>query len=146
MSMSKFMAVMSQYYYFWGAGLIVLGLFLGFFGNKFVNLVIYIMATLAFFIIVSNLFFNVFMEKVHKQWVQWLFIALIFLVANLVGAGFVKFRKQGISMLAGVGGCLIGVIIARSIQFSSKAAYWAVVIGSGAIVALVAYVIEKTTI
>lgn len=144
--MSKFMAFMNQYYYLWGAGLIVLGLFLGFFGNKFVNFVIYVMATLAFFIIVSNLFFNLFMEKVHQQWVQWLFIVLIFLLANLIGYCFVRFRKQGISLLAGIGGCLIGVIIARSIQFGSKAAYFATVFGFGFVVALIAFVIEKQTI
>jgi len=63
--MSKFFALMNQYYYLWGAGLIVLGLFLSFFGNKFVNIVIYILATLAVFIVVSNLFFNAFMTKVH---------------------------------------------------------------------------------
>ena len=68
-SMSKFFQLMNEYYYFWGVALLVLGLFLAFFGNKFVNMVIYIMATIAFFLVVSNLFFNLFMEKVHKQWV-----------------------------------------------------------------------------
>jgi len=75
--------------------------------------------------------------------VQWTFIAIIFMLANGAGYTLVKFRKQGISALAGVGGAMIGFIIARSIAIESKAGYWAIVIGCAFAVAIVAFYIEK---
>jgi len=56
-SMNKFFRFMQKYYYLWGAMLIILGIFLAFFGNKFVNVVIYIMGACAVFFIVAALFF-----------------------------------------------------------------------------------------
>ena len=67
--MSKFFAFMKKYYYLWGAVFIVIGIFFTFFGNKFVNAVIYIIGTLACFFIVSVLFFDIFMKDVKKQWI-----------------------------------------------------------------------------
>lgn len=145
-NMSKFFELMNKYYFLWGAGLIVLGLFLSFFGNKFVNVVIYIMVTIAFFLVVCNMFFNLFMEKVKKEWIQWVFIGLIFVGANFAGWFSIKFRKQGISILAGVAGAMIGFIIARTFAVGSKAAYWTIVASSGGILAVIAYYVEKQTI
>ena len=56
---------MSQYYYLWGAGLIVIGVFLSFFGNKFVNWVLFTVGAFATFIVLGALFFNVFLKKVN---------------------------------------------------------------------------------
>lgn len=56
---------MSQYYYLWGAGLILLGLFLAFWGNKFVNIVLFLVGAFATFIVLGALFFNVFLKKVN---------------------------------------------------------------------------------
>jgi len=67
--MDKFFAFMNKYYYIWGSALIVIGIFLAFFGNKFVNIVIYIVGTIAVFLIVSSLFFQLFMSKVNKEWI-----------------------------------------------------------------------------
>jgi hypothetical protein len=144
--MSKFFDLLNQYYYFWGAGLIVIGLILAFFGNKSVNFVIYVMATIAFFLVVSNLFFNWFMNKVHKEWVQWTFIALIFIIANMVGYLLVRFRKYGIAILAAVAGAMIGFILARTFSVGSKAGYWSIVVGCAFVLAIVAFFIERMTI
>jgi hypothetical protein len=56
--MSKFFTFLHKYYYLWGAVLIIIGIFLGFFGNKFVNVVIYIVAMVALFLIVAGLLFE----------------------------------------------------------------------------------------
>jgi len=65
-SMDQFAAFMAQYYYLWGAGLIVLGIFLAFFGNKFVNVVLFLVGAFATFIVLGALFFNVFLKKVNQ--------------------------------------------------------------------------------
>lgn len=64
-SMGQFEAFLSQYYYLWGAGLIVLGIFLAFFGNKLVNWVLFTVGAFATFIVLGALFFNVFLKKVN---------------------------------------------------------------------------------
>ena len=68
-STSKFMAFMSKYYYIWGIIMIVIGLFMAFAGTKFVEVVIYIVATVATFLIGSAIFFSLFLSNVKKEWV-----------------------------------------------------------------------------
>jgi len=68
-SMSKFFTFLHTYYYLWGGILILVGIFLAFFGNKFVNAVIYIVTALAVFFIVAGLFFELAMKNVSKMWV-----------------------------------------------------------------------------
>jgi hypothetical protein len=66
--MSKFMQFLNQYYYLWGGVLIIIGIFLAFFGNKFVNVVIFIVAMIAVFVIGNMIFFELFLSKVGKVW------------------------------------------------------------------------------
>lgn len=113
-SLSKFFDLMDKYFYIWGAVLIVLGLILAFFGNKAINFVIYVVTALAFFLIICNLFFSWFMDKVHQEWVQWTFIVIIAILGNVVGYFLVRFRKYGIAILAGCCGAIIGFIISRT--------------------------------
>jgi len=145
-NMSKFFAFMQKYYYLWGAVAIVIGIFLAFFGNKFVNAVIYIMGTLACFLIISVLFFDIFMKDVKKQWIQWVIIVLVFIGANIVGFILVKFRKWGIAALAGWGGVMIGFMITTTFVIKNQGAYWSIVIGCGLASGVTAFVIEKHTI
>jgi hypothetical protein len=53
----KFTQFINKYYYLWGAALIILGLFLTFFGNKFVDFVIFTTVALAVFVILGSIFF-----------------------------------------------------------------------------------------
>lgn len=65
LSLNQFEVFMSTYYYLWGAGLIALGIILAFFGNKFVNLVLFLVGSLVTFVFLGALFFNVFLKKVN---------------------------------------------------------------------------------
>jgi len=59
-----FTEFINDYYYLWGAGLIVLGIFLSFLGNKFVNVVIFVVITFGSISILGKLLFNLFLTKV----------------------------------------------------------------------------------
>jgi hypothetical protein len=145
-ALDKFWTFMKKYNGLWGVMLIVLGLFLAFFGNKFVNAVIYIMATLAAFFAGSMLFFQLFMKNVEKQWIQWVIIGLIFVGANLIGMVLVKTRKYGIAVLAGFGGAMLGLIITTTFVVGSATAWYGIVIGTAAVMACLAFYIEAQII
>lgn len=126
--------------------MIILGIFLAFFGNKFVNAVIYMVAALAFFIVIGNVFFNLFMSKVKKQWVQWVILALIFIAGNFIGYLLVRFRKYGVAVLAAWGGVMLGVLVSTFFVTGKGGIYWGLIIGFGVLFGVLAFFIEKFVI
>jgi hypothetical protein len=145
-SIGKFFAFVTTYWIPFAAALILLGVFLAFFGNKFVSGVIFIVTTLAFFILVGNLFFNLFMKNSRTAWVQWVVIVLIAIVGAIVGGLLVKYRKLGISILAGWGGAMLGVLLTSIFFAGSTAVYWIIIIGCAIVFAVAAYFLEKVMI
>jgi len=63
-----------------------------------------------------------------------------------VGWLLVKFRKWGISILAGWGGVMVGFLITSTFIITKEAAYWAVIIGCAAAFALTAFFVETAVI
>lgn len=116
--MDAFMQFIYKYAYLWGACLIVLGVVLAFFGNKFVSLVIFLVFFFASFCILGSLFFYMFMDKVKKDWGKWLAIAGIGVVSGILGFLILKARKWAISIVAGWGGVLLGFIITTTFVIS----------------------------
>ena len=63
-SLSQVSIFFDKYYYLFGAFLIVVGLFLAMLGNKFVNVVIFMVSAFALLILGSWVFINYALEKV----------------------------------------------------------------------------------
>ena len=116
---------------------------MSFFGNKFVNIVIYSVTTLAVFIVLGNSLFNWIMHNSNHQWVQWLFIAALFVVANLCAAFLVRFRKIAVAVMAGFGGALIAATFTITFVIQSKLLWWLLVLGVGIAFGLVSMVLEE---
>jgi hypothetical protein len=126
--------------------LIVAGFFLSFFGNKFVNAVIFMVSSFALIILGSLLFINLALEKVEEEWVVWAAFVVIVLVS--FGAGFllVKFRKYGIGLFAAWGGVLLGFVVTTTFTVGNTYAYYAIIIGGAIAMFLIAVKVEKTAI
>ena len=120
---------MKQYNNVWGVALILIGLFVAFFGNHMLNATIYIFVTLAVFCIGCMLFYNMFLQNSNKNWIQWTIVIGIFVGANMAGAALVKYRKWGITVLAAWGGIMLGLLITTTFVVGSNATYWAIVMG-----------------
>lgn len=135
-----------KYYYLFGAFLIVAGFFLAFFGNKFVNIVIFLVASSAVAITLSSLFINLALSKVDKEWVVWTAFVIIVLVSLGVGALLVKFRKYGVAIFAGWGGVLLGFVVTTSFGVSNVYAYYAIIVAGAIGMFFIAVKIEKTVI
>jgi hypothetical protein len=142
-SLSKFNFFINKYYFLFGAILIAAGIFMSFFGNKFVNPVIYGVTTLAVFIVLGNSLFDWIMANSNHQWVQWLFIAALFALANLCAAFLVRFRKIAVAIMAGFGGALIAATFTITFVIQSKFLWWLLVLGVGIAFALISLKLEE---
>ena len=145
-TLGQFTQFIEKYYYLWGAALIVLGIFLAFFGNKFVNVVIFLVVALGVFVLLGSLFFYLFLKKVKEDWAQWLSAAAIIVVSLLAGFGVMKMRKYGIGLVAGWGGVMLGFMVNATFVVKNKYAYWAIIIAAALLLFVLAIKIEKTVI
>lgn len=137
---------LDDYYYLWGAALIIIGLGLAFWGNKAVNVVIFLVTTLVVFVILGSIFFKLFMDKVKEDWAKWLSVAVI--VAIGAGAGYMlaKYRKYGVGLLAGWGGVMIGFVITSSFAVGNQYAFYAILAVSAVVMFYLAVKLEETVI
>ena len=94
--------------------MIVVGLFLAFLGNKFVNVVIFMVTSFALLILGSWIFINFALEKVNDDTIMWVVFVVIVLVSMGGGLLLVKFRKYGIGLFAAWGGALLGFVVTNT--------------------------------
>ena len=84
-TMDAFSQFINKYYYLWGAALVLMGVILAFFGNRFLNFVIFLTFFFASFCILGSIFFYMFMDQVKKDWAKWLALGAIIAVSALLG-------------------------------------------------------------
>jgi hypothetical protein len=145
-SLSMLTRFFNKYYYLFGAALILMGGFLSFFGNKFVNVVIFLVASIALMLVGSGLFINFALKKVDKDWVVWTAFIVILLISMGLGYLLVKFRKYGIGLFAGWGGVMIGFLVTTTFHIANVYAFYAIIIAAGVGMFIVAIYVEKTVI
>ena len=144
--MDAFTQFIYQYYYLWGAALIVIGVILAFFGNRFVNLVIVLSFTFATFCVLGSIFFYMFMDKVKEDWAKWLCVAVIGAVSAFLGKMILRLRKIAVSCIAAWGGVLLGFVLTSTFVISTEWLYWVILLGCGVASFVIAYKIENTMI
>ena len=139
---------LTKYSFLLGAVLIVGGLFLGFFGNKFVNFVIGMVGFLvASVVLLKVAFWGV--EKTNKspeEWVMWVVFAACLVCAAFVGSLLVKARKVGISILAGWGGVLIGFMLTTTFVIENNYLHWGIIVACAGVCAYAAFKTERLVI
>lgn len=126
--------------------MIVLGIFLAFFGNKFVNMVLFFIGAFATFVVLGAIFFNLFMSKVSKEYILWIVFVGIILVSAGVGYGLMKVRKFGVGIFAGWGGVMLGFVITTTFHVGNQYGYYAIIVAMAIAMFLLAWKIEKTVI
>lgn len=139
---------LEKYSILWGAVMILAGLFLAFVGNKFVSAVIFMAgAFCAWALGVTLIFYCLTKSNTETEdWVNWVILGGMALIALLAGYGLMKARKYGIALLAIWGGVMIGLLLTSSFFIESKALYWCIVIGCGLLVGVFAFFAEEIVI
>lgn len=143
---SVFTKFLADYYYLWGAALILLGAFLCFFGNKFVNFMIFMIVALGCFCILGSLFFYMFFNKVQGDTWKWVTIAGIILISLLLGFIVQKNRKYGIAIVAAWGGVMLGFVIITTFLISETWLYWVILVAFALAAAALAIKVETGVI
>lgn len=137
--MDAFSQFINKYYFLWGAALIIMGIILAFFGNKFVNLVIFLTFFFACFCILGSIFFYMFMGQIDKDWVKWMAIAGIVAASGGLGYFILRLRKVGVALVAAWGGILLGFMITTAFVVSEKWLYWTILVASASGAFFLAY-------
>lgn len=138
----------SKYSFLLGAVMIVGGLFLAFFGNKFVNFVIGLVGFIASSVVLLYVAMWVVeaTNKTPKDWVIWTVLAVCLILGVGIGYLLVKSRKIGIAIMAGWGGATLGFILTTTFVIESTAAYWGIIIACAIVSAFFAFKTEKLVI
>jgi len=100
--------------YIFGAVILVLGLFVGFFGRILFKPAICAIGTLAFVFFASLLIFSLFFNRDTLPWVEWTVFGVLIVLGLLVGLLLAKLSKLGVFVLAGWGGFCLGLILYNS--------------------------------
>lgn len=142
--MDAFNQFINKYYYLWGAALIVLGVIVGFFGNRFVNLVIFLTFFFASFCILGSVFFYMFMDKIEKDWAKWAAAAGILVVSGGLGYFILRLRKWAVALVSAWGGVLLGFILTSTFVISTEWLYWVVLVACAVVAFFLALKTQNT--
>lgn len=127
---------LNKYYVLWGACFVLIGVFLNFFGRKMIDPATFILAFLTSTFALALILYTLFFEHERKEWVNWFVLTLCAFVGIAVGILFVKI-KIGVIVIGAVAGGALGLIITNTFQVPSELAFWSIVIGSAALLALI---------
>ena len=139
---------LTKYSYLLGVVFIVMGLFLAFFGNKFVNFVIGLVGFLASSTFLLSASFWV-LEQTNASppdYTQWIILGVSLLLGGLIGYLLVKSRKIGVAIMAAWGGATVGFILTTTFVIENTGVYWATIVGCAIVAAFLAFKTEKIVI
>jgi len=120
--------------------LVVLGLFVGFFGRKLFEVVIFMAGVFLVVALVMLLFYSTFLKSNTKAWVGWIVLSCSVLVGLGVGYLFYKIVKLGAFVLAAWGGFALALLIYNAFLYkmNSEAGMWIFCIGVALIFGILA--------
>jgi len=135
---------LSEYWYIWGAVLIILGLFIAFFGNVFVKIIIFIVVTCVVWGLGSWLVFGVLesKDKSVSTAIQWTIVSCMLVLGLIIGALFAWCKRFGIALLGCAGGVILGLFIVTVTTIANEAAYISIIVACGIVCGLITYWLE----
>lgn len=109
----QIMAFFKEYKVLWGAALILLGIFLAFFGNNFLKALFFMMATLVTFCACAWLLFFIMAQADANlsETVEWVLFGCCLIPGLIVGYCFYKHQPLGLGLLAAAGGVALGFLL-----------------------------------
>jgi uncharacterized membrane protein HdeD (DUF308 family) len=130
-SLNALTQFLQKYYWLFGTILLVVGVFLTFFGRKLFVFTVFIIGAALTVCGIMILFYTTFLKATTAYWVGWLVLSLS-IVAGL-GIGFLctKVLRLAGSLVCGYGGFMLGVMINEMwlYIYHSQAVFWCVNIG-----------------
>lgn len=124
---------------------------MAFFGNKFVDIVMYTVVTLGIFMAAGYFAFNLLTQIAFfkKTWVQMITFILFFLLSNVIGYFTMRARKIAVALTAAFGGYMLALTLLTAFMAWVQAEVWQqnlLKIGLPVIFGLLALQIEETIV
>jgi hypothetical protein len=128
--------------------MLLMGVFVAFFGNKFLNFVIGLVGFLAstIFLVLSIFWIISKADANVDDWVIYLLLVLCLVAGGGVGYILIKSRKAGVAIMATWGGVTLGFILTTTLVIGNVIAYWAIIVASAAVCGFLAFKFEKLMI
>lgn len=141
-SLNALWSWLNKYYWLWGAMLIVMGFFLGLFGQKLFSATLFMIGTLVTVCLIWLLFYSTFMSDSTEGWVAWVVLGCSILLGLVGGFVLYKCQRLGASVIGGWGGFLLGIVFVTTVLWSasSEVAFWIISISFALIAAALAFV------
>jgi len=132
-TLNAFFKFLNEYWWLFGALLMIVGFFVGFFGKPLFKPTICIVGSLVFIVLSSIFFFSViFNGEVQSETWMWVTFALCCLVGFIVGILLAKLSRVGVAVLAAWGGVCLGLICYNAffhyMDGEKHIAFWIVII------------------
>jgi len=132
--MSKFF---EKYSMILGALFIVVGLYLAFFGNQFVEKMIAVITSIAVFfsgLYLTNMVFGSIITKGSTPiWVGWIVLLSWAIIGSLVGCWMARRKKWALALIGCFAGLMFGSLLTTSFMISNMIVYYLVIVACGAI-------------
>jgi len=141
-------AFFAKYRDFWGAALILVGIFLAFFGNGFVSVLFFMISCVATFGASFWLIFWILdrASVVPSEVVGWIIFGCCILLGCIVGYCFFKHRPLGLGLLAAGGGVALGFLLNVTFFVKEDWLYYLVICGCAVVLGVVTYFLQETVI
>uniref|UniRef100_A0A7S3IEP9 Transmembrane protein 198 n=1 Tax=Strombidium inclinatum TaxID=197538 RepID=A0A7S3IEP9_9SPIT len=147
-SLNQLAIFLNEYYYLWGAGLIIAGIFVGFFGNHLINGVIFLITATAVFALGTVGIYGILdsFNVETPEWANWVILGAMAILGLIVGYVVKKLRKIGIAIIAAWGGVMLGLALNGVFLVENEPVYYSIIVGCAIIVAVLAFKMEKVVI
>jgi len=141
-------AFLTKYKDFWGAALILLGIFFAFFGNVLVSGLTGVATAFATFAATVWLIFWILdrLSVEPSDVVEWVIVGCCILVGCGVGFFFYKKRPLGLALLAACGGVALGFLLNVSFFIQEPWQYYGIMAACAVILALLTYFLQETVV
>lgn len=144
-SLGPFFRYVSKYYVFFGLGLIILGLFVGFFGRKFIPITIFSIGTLVFVGISSWLIFRLAFDRDSSQVTEWIVFGVCCVVGIFVGILLAWLAKYTAAGLSAYGAVCLGLILYTSFLYKwdndKQVLFYLFLVGMGIVGGILGFVL-----
>lgn len=116
-TISAIWAFVWEYKYFFGAVMILVGLFLGLLGRKLWVIAIFLLSALITMGVILLVFYTTFLKSTTADWVGWTVLACSFIFGIILGLTMTKFARPGAAVIAAWGGFVLGLILNEAVLY-----------------------------
>lgn len=144
-SLGPFFRYVSKYYFLFGLGMIIMGLFVGFFGRKLIHPTICMIGSLLFVTLSGWLIFTLAFDRDSSEVTEWIVFGVCCVIGIFVGLLLAWLAKYTAAGLSAYGAVCLGLILYTSFLFKydndKQVLFWIFIIGMGIVGGVLGFVL-----